>query len=148
MSKDLATLTGTQASIQRLDGEIQETTRQIKVVRDAKRDELAGLDSYSRFTELSRQLKAVEKELKLDIQGNGALTKLMEEDHQLKSKLRGQVSIMSGYLVQYKLETKMDQVPLADNPTLGKMVQLSGKLSKKTKKMQEQMKFDQQEAEN
>lgn len=137
----LAALTATQTNINRVDVEVQETQHQIKVVNEALNDELVNYDNHRLVMDLRKRLKAAEKALALDVKGDGSITRLMEEKAQLRGKLKGSKSILSQYLVQYKLETKNAQVPDASNPGYGKAVRLEGKLSKRAFRLQEQMNF-------
>jgi hypothetical protein len=115
-------------AIQRIMGELDDTRREMKVVKEAIKDVLLQNEEYGGLQEELKELNTKRGELKKTLQEDKDYQERASELDELKYKQKDLQEIMSHHLVTYYNETKATQIKGQDGEV--RQIILSAKIGK------------------
>jgi hypothetical protein len=115
-------------AIVRLMGEVDETRKEMKIIKEAIRDVLEQNDDFRQLQDDMKELTGKKNELKKVMQDDKDYQQRASELDELKYKMKDLQEIMSHHLVTYYNETQTTQIRGVDGEV--RQILLSAKIGK------------------
>ena len=118
------------------DYNIAEQKQSVKTVEEMVQDELESMPEWKTFDEARKAFETAKEKLRIATLGNGKLNNQREKVHQEKTELKSRREILSGLLVRYAADYRVQSVEVDD---ANRVIVLSGRIGKKLKRNQSEL---------
>ena len=118
------------------DWKLAEQKGKVQVAEEIANDELESMPEWKAFDEAERAFATAKEKLRIATLGNGKLNNQREKVHQEKTELKARRDILSGLLVRYAADYRVQSVSVDETP---RMIVLSGRIGRKLKRDQSEL---------
>lgn len=118
------------------DWKVAEQKGNVRVAEEMADDELQSMPEWKAYDEAEKAFATAKEKLRIATLGNGKLNNMKEKVHQEKVELKARKDVLSGLLVRYAADYRVQSVEMDDAP---RMIVLSGRIGRKLKQHQTEM---------
>ena len=118
------------------DWKVAEQKGNVRVAEEMSEDELQSMAEWKAYDEAEKAFATAKEKLRIATLGNGKLNNMKEKVHQEKVELKARKDVLSGLLVRYAADYRVQSVEMDDAP---RMIVLSGRIGRKLKQHQTEM---------
>jgi hypothetical protein len=118
------------------DWKMAEQKGKVRVAEEIAQDELESMAEWKAYDEAEKAFATAKEKLRVATLGNGKLNNQREKVHQEKLELKSRREILSGLLVRYAADYRVQSVEVDD---ANRVIVLSGRIGRKLKRNQSEL---------
>lgn len=118
------------------DWKMAEQKGKVRVAEEIAQDELESMPEWKAYDEAEKAFATAKEKLRVATLGNGKLNNQREKVHQEKLELKSRREILSGLLVRYAADYRVQSVEVDD---ANRVIVLSGRIGRKLKRNQSEL---------
>lgn len=117
-------------SIHQIELDIEHNEDALRKHKETMQDRVEAKESYQFIQEARAQMKALTTQLKIDMENDGEIMAGLDQINTIRQDISDLKETLSLHLVQYRLDTGEEQVPVPGSNTDAKPILLKAKLGK------------------
>lgn len=118
------------------DWKLAEQKAKVRTAEEIANDELESMAEWIAYDKAQKEFAVAKEKLRIATLGNGKLNNQREKVHQEKVELASRKAIMSGLLVRYAADYRVQSVEVDD---ANRVIVLSGRIGRKLKRNQSEL---------